>query len=186
MAKFSGQKAIGADYIIVNAEIKTEAIFNKSEAYRFSIKRIWDDKKPKATMIMINPNPNDHLKQGPTAVRVINYLMDRGYGAIEFVNLFAYRTIRSKELKSSKHKIDIVGKGNNQFILDAVGSADLTIAAWGNDGGINGRDKEVLEILKGHELMCFGITKKGRPRYPLGIAEFNNMVLIKYPGIEAK
>ncbi|MBM7598977.1 hypothetical protein JOC34_001345 [Virgibacillus halotolerans] len=180
------EKSFGTDYIIKNAEIKTEAIFDKSEAYRFSVKRIWNDKKPKATMIMINPNPNDHLKQGPTAVRVINYLMDRDYGAIEFVNLFAYRTIRSKELKTSMHKIDIVGKGNNQFILDAVELADLTIVAWGNDGGIHGRDKEVLKILKGHELMCFGITNKGRPKYPLGIAGFNDMKLIKYPGIEAK
>lgn len=150
--------------IIEHATIKTEAIFDATRKYRYSVKRTWDEKKPKSVIIMVNPNFNDHLKQGPTGLNLTNYVMIKGFGSIEFVNLFAYCTKKSNELR--KITEDIIGPNNNEYIKLAVENADLIILGWGDDGSIQRRNTSVLKLLPHRELYCFKLTKRNNPMYP--------------------
>ena len=38
------------------SNIKRDALISKDKKHRYSLKRIWDDKKPKVLFIMLNPS----------------------------------------------------------------------------------------------------------------------------------
>ncbi len=88
-----------------------------------------------------------------------------GYGRLEVVNLFAYRTSQPSLLKQVAEPI---GKDNDSYILKTAQNSDQLILAWGNHGAWQKQDLYVLQLLKNHtHLYCFGVTKKGCPRHPL-------------------
>jgi len=46
----------------------------------------------------------------------------------------------------------------------------MFIAAWGNNGKLNERDKQVTALLKDRDLYSLGINKDGSPRHPLHLS----------------
>ena len=78
------------------------------------------------------------------------------------VNLFAYRTPLPSNLKKVKYPI---GSENDKYIVTLSKKADITVAAWGNNGDFYSRDKEVLSLVP--SLMCLKINKSGQPAHPL-------------------
>ena len=78
------------------------------------------------------------------------------------VNLFAYRTTLPSNLKKVKYP---VGKNNDKYIVTLSKKADITVAAWGNNGDFYSRDKEVLSLVS--NLMCLKVNKSGQPAHPL-------------------
>lgn len=64
--------------IIRESLIKVEALFSENENYRYKLIKVWDENKPKAVMIGINPSKATHLKCDNTATNAMNYFIDSG------------------------------------------------------------------------------------------------------------
>ncbi|MDJ0680944.1 MAG: DUF1643 domain-containing protein [Xenococcaceae cyanobacterium MO_167.B52] len=133
--------------------------------YRYLLWREWDSDSKTVSFIMLNPSRADASLNDPTITRCINFANSWGYGRLEVVNLFAYRTSQPSLLKQVAEPI---GKDNDSYILKTAHNSDQVILAWGNHGAWQKQDLYVLQLLKNHtHLYCFGVTKKGCPRHPL-------------------
>jgi hypothetical protein len=133
--------------------------------YRYLLWREWDINNKTISFIMLNPSRADAEVNDPTITRCINFAKAWGYGRLEVVNLFAYRTSKPSLLRQVTEPI---GKDNDQYIVEAVRRSDRVILAWGNHGMWRKQDLYVLQLLKNHDhLYSLGITKKGCPRHPL-------------------
>ena len=133
--------------------------------YRYLLWREWNNSNRTISFIMLNPNRADASFNDPTITRCINFAKSWGYGRLEVVNLFAYRTPKPSLLKQAAEPI---GKDNDRYILESVERCDRVILAWGNHGLWQKQDLYTLELLKNHNhLYSLGITKRGCPRHPL-------------------
>jgi len=154
-----------------------DAVFDKSRRYRYSLSRLWDDSRPKATFVMLNPSKADADINDPTISRCISFADRIGCGALEVVNLFAFRTAFPVELRACRRP---VGALNDQYIDAAVRSSYLVVVAWGNWGYLHGRDVEVLQRISNlKQLHCFGVTLRGQPRHPLFLPSQSE--ILKFP-----
>ncbi len=71
--------------------MKSDAELSKCRAYRYALWRTWDESKPFAMFVGLNPSTADELEDDPTIRRCINFSKLWGYGGLCMVNLFAYR-----------------------------------------------------------------------------------------------
>ena len=90
--------------------IKRHALLSKDKKYRYSLKRIWDNDKPKVLFIMLNPSLADNYQDDPTIRRLIKFAKLYGYGGFYVGNLFSYITpypseLLDKDLMFSKKNI---------------------------------------------------------------------------------
>ena len=134
--------------------------------YRYSLIRQWDE-FVRVVFVMLNPSTADAKKDDPTIRRCILFAQKWGYGGIEVVNLFAYRTTNPKELERVP---DPIGRDNDFYIRQAVNRCGLVVAAWGANPIAIHRAMPVVGLIKteaGELLRCLGKTKSGAPRHPL-------------------
>ncbi|HEY9754790.1 MAG TPA: DUF1643 domain-containing protein [Oculatellaceae cyanobacterium] len=148
----------------IGPNMQMSAHFDRTGRYRFSLHRRWSDELQAATMVMLNPSTADHLRNDPTINRCIQLSRAWGFGSLNIVNLFAYRTNSPAHLRSIQRP---VGKENDTHIMKQCLKAGKVIIAWGNHGSFRGRDKEVLNLLSTFDLWCIGQTKLGQPKHPL-------------------
>ena len=153
--------------------VNKNATFSDCRKYRYALSRTWNGKKKTILFIGLNPSTADEKIDDPTIRRCINYAQNWGYGSLLMVNLFAYRATLPSELKNVKNPI---GNDNDLHIIELSKKADLAVAAWGNEGTLLNRDKEVKKILP--NLMCLKINKSGQPSHPL--YQKKDLKLIKY------
>ncbi len=142
--------------------LKTDAILSKCRNYRYALWRTWDDSKPYAMFIGLNPSTADETEDDPTIKRCINYSREWGYGGLCMVNLFAFRATAPRDMKASNNPI---GSDNDDWIKKLSKKAGVIVAAWGNDGSFMGRSKNVVDMIP--DLMCLKINKTGEPAHPL-------------------
>jgi len=93
--------------------MKTDAKFSTCRKYRYALWRIWDDSKPYAMIVGLNPSTADETKNDPTISRCINFSKDWGYGGLCMANLFAFRATKPSVLMSSN---DPVGSANDDWL----------------------------------------------------------------------
>ena len=153
--------------------VNKNAIFSDCRKYRYALSRTWNGKKKTILFIGLNPSTADEKIDDPTIRRCINYAQNWGYGSLLMVNLFAYRATMPTELKKVKNPI---GNDNDLHIKELIKKVDLTVAAWGNEGSLLNRDKEIKKIIP--NLMCLKINKSGQPAHPL--YQKKDLQLIKY------
>ena len=142
--------------------IYKNATFSNCRTYRYTLSRIWNKKKKYVLFIGLNPSTADEEVDDPTIRRCVNYAKNWGYGGFLMVNVFAYRTTLPSNLKKVKYP---VGEDNDKYIVKLSKKADITVAAWGNNGNLYSRDKQVLNLVP--SLMCLKINKSGQPAHPL-------------------
>lgn len=142
--------------------------------YRYLLGRRWDASKGICLFVGVNPSTANEKKDDKTSTKLIGYGKRWGFGAIEIVNLFAWR---SKDPSVLPQLGDPVGPLCDQRIVEAAARASRIVVAWGNNGALRGRPAQVLELLSGRELLCFRITKQGQPEHPL--YQKNNAVLVQ-------
>lgn len=140
----------------------SRVIFSKNKLYRYSLSRIWNKKLPRALFIMLNPSTADHITNDHTICRCRGYAKNWGYGSIEVVNLFAYRSTVFYKLF---YVDDPIGPKNDKIIKDAIKRAKIVIAAWGNKGCYKSRNKEVEKFCS--KLYYLKSTHSGLPAHPL-------------------
>ncbi len=153
--------------------VNKNATFSDCRKYRYGLSRTWNGKKKTILFIGLNPSTANEKIDDPTIRRCINYAQNWGYGSLLMVNLFAYRATMPSELKNVKNPI---GNDNDLQIIELSKKADIAVAAWGNEGTLLNRDKEVKKILP--NLMCLKINKSGQPSHPL--YQKKDLKLIKY------
>lgn len=142
--------------------MKTDANLSKCRKYRYALWRTWDDSKPFAMFIGLNPSTADETEDDPTINRCINFSKDWGYGGLCMVNLFAFRATVPSDMMASK---DPIGSENDNWIKKLSKDAGVIVAAWGNDGSYMGRSKNIMDMVP--NLKCLKINKTGEPAHPL-------------------
>ena len=151
--------------------IKSKAILSDDELYRYKLCRIWDENKPKSTIVMLNPSKADTLITDRTVMNVTNYLIENNYGSVTVVNLFAFMATDPKFLKQRDEKQEAL---NNDYLKEAFFDSDVIIVAWVRDKDkCVTRKREVEKLLlefKG-KIKCFedGSGKKLRHPRDLGL-----------------
>lgn len=140
------------------------AVISDCGTYRYRLSRKWDASLPTLAWIMLNPSTADGVEDDPTIRRCIGYAEDWGYGSIVVGNLFALRATDPSELEAHPEP---VGPENDDHLQAICEGADRVMVAWGTNGGLENRDQEVVELLKGVQLEALDTTQAGHPNHPL-------------------
>lgn len=145
---------------------KSLAVFSQDMKYRYRLSRIWDDTKPTIAFVMLNPSTADESKNDPTVARCQNRAAMMGYGTLEVLNIFAFRSTDPKLLYGESFPI---GPHNDQTILSVIKQCDFIICAWGRHGAFLQRGKEVLRSIAatGMEIHVLKVNDDGQPGHPL-------------------
>lgn len=136
-------------------------------AYRYLLWRTWDAARPRLLWVLFNPSTADASREDPTLHRCRGFSRTWGYGGLEVVNLFAFRTPHPRDLLRAA---DPIGPENDAYLAAAVARAPAIVAAWGAHGGYRQRDRDVLALLARHAaqpFLCLGTLQNGCPRHPL-------------------
>ena len=142
--------------------ISVKAVFSENEKYRYMLSKVWDENKPKAVMIGINPSKATHLKGDNTATNAMNYFIDNGYGTMIIVNLFAFMSTKIEGLSKREKLYEDL---NNDYIKKACEEADMVLVAWGYGKEHSDRKQEVVKILNQyrHKVKCFKTKANKKP-----------------------
>jgi len=145
---------------------KVTAIFSKCQKYRYQLREVWDPDKPLVLWLLMNPSVACVEHSDPTLRRTGMFSRSWGYGGQLVGNILAYRSTDKMGLLKVK---DPIGPNNNQMILKMMGEAKTIILAYGQPPKkLQGRGKEVTELLKGHPNLCYlRLAKDGTPIHPL-------------------
>lgn len=148
-------------------ETTKDACLSDDGKYRWWLSREWEHGDGTCVFVMLNPSTADALEDDATIRRCVGFAEREGCNKLVVVNLFSYRTTYPVQLLNARHPI---GEHNEQHLIEAVEQADVLIVAWGNDGGFEERDQEVMKLLRDHapvDVHCLGTTGAGFPKHPL-------------------
>jgi hypothetical protein len=155
------------------------AVFDPTRSYRYRLWRVWECDRPRLSFIMLNPSTADATQDDPTIRRCLGFATAWGFGALEVVNLFAYRATSPRELRRAD---DPVGPKNDRHILECVHNVDQIVVAWGNHGNFKRRDRAVIGLIENlNNIYCLKPTKTGQPYHPLYVNRETG--LIRYTGV---
>ena len=128
----------------------------------------------KLGICMLNPSTAGaavDAENDATVRRLLYFGRAWGYDELWGVNEFALQATDPRRLLalSKTHPPEVlIGAENDHAIATIARNTDLFIVAWGNHGGLLGRDREVLGLL---QRLCdvyhLGLTGEGHPRHPL-------------------
>ena len=142
--------------------LKTNAKFSACRKYRYALWRTWDESKPYAMIIGLNPSTADENENAPTITRCINFAKSWGYGGVCVTNLFAFRATVPSDMKASN---DPIGTENDAWLYKLAKEAAIIVAAWGNDGSYLNRSGAIMGVLQ--NLHYIKMNKSGEPAHPL-------------------
>jgi hypothetical protein len=142
------------------------ARFSECRRWRYLLWRRWDERKPVANFLMLNPSTADEFQLDPSCTRARNYAQRWGYGGVLITNIFAWRATLPAELKLVKNP---VGRGNDVAILRAAREARIVVCAWGNHGAHLDRAARVRRMLEQNrvKLHVLRLNDSGHPAHPL-------------------
>ena len=142
------------------------AKFSRCRRWRYLLWRCWDEAKPAANFLMLNPSTADELKLDPSCTRARNYAERWGFGAVIITNIFGWRATDPEAMKSVE---DPVGRANDRAIVAAARNAKIVVCAWGNHGAHRNRAQAVLELLSRNQvgLHALRVNGAGHPAHPL-------------------
>lgn len=157
-----------ADAKAVLSNEESGAIFDPQRSYRYLLWRQWQRDSESICFIMLNPSTADAHHTDPTIARCIAFAKKWGFGGLEVVNLFAFRSTLASRLAKVR---DPVGRHNDYFLRQFAAGKRMVVLAWGNHGLLKDRHSAVIEMLTkdGHasKLHHLGMTRFNQPRHPL-------------------
>jgi hypothetical protein len=154
-----------------------DAIFSECGKYRYKLSRDWSGKanEPYVLFVGLNPSTADDVADDPTIRRCIQFACDWGYNKMCMANLFAYRATRPELMFDAK---DPIGIDNDDWLSLLTYNAQITVAAWGNNGAFMKRSAYFLENY--NNIYSLGNTLKGEPKHPLYLKKTLTPSLISY------
>jgi hypothetical protein len=140
--------------------VKSKAIFSDDRNHRYLLKRVWDEKKEYATIIMLNPSYADELKYDYSSMRAINYILDnqknellnKEYGGVNIVNLFSIVETNSSNLPSYNERFN---NDTNKYIEKAIKESKDIFIGWGSNRNRKKRVEFIKGKLKGKRIFRF-------------------------------
>lgn len=152
----------------MNEMVESDAVISDCGQYRYLLRRNWDDTKPRALFVMLNPSTADAEQDDATIRSCIRLCKSWNYGSFEVVNLYGIRATNPKTLPSFN---DPVGPKNDRIAAAAIGRCDTPICAWGADKMAKRRARKFWNLIRTYRpaAFCLGKTKGGAPRHPLYI-----------------
>lgn len=161
------------DLFIEKPKESNGATFSKDGKHRYALWRIWDESKPKAMFIGLNPSTANEHTDDPTIRRVKKMAENWGYGGIYMLNLFAYVSAYPDQILhcEAEEKLNLVS------IATYAHKSDKVIFAWGNfkvahvkskitSGGT--RCQNIIDMFP-DDAYALHINKNGSPKHPLYI-----------------
>jgi hypothetical protein len=163
---------IGADVIDDGAgPANTNAVISACGTYRYRLQRRWhSSSRPPLCFVMLNPSTADATIDDPTIRKCVGFADRLGFGAIDVVNLFAYRATDPANLRAAGFP---VGPHNDGWIEVAARNArskgGAVVAAWGANARKLPRTSQVLALLKACEVAPQVLQRcsDGTPAHPL-------------------
>jgi hypothetical protein len=153
------------------SEFDAGATFSPCRRYRYLLWRSWGDGQRRCSFVGLNPSTADETHDDPTIRKCIGFAKRWGFGALDIVNLFAWRSTDPDELLLAD---DPVGPANDDALRAAFREASRIVHAWGSHG------RHVYELvehrreaagfpqsLASAEVGNLGRCKNGAPRHPL-------------------
>lgn len=107
------------------SNLRTEIVMSENEAYRYSLRKVWDDRKPSLTIVMMCPSSSGEVAVDTSTALTIGNCFRLGYGSVTIVNLFS--KINDFTLKDAEDE----DTENLQAILKAAESADCLVIGAG-------------------------------------------------------
>lgn len=153
--------------LIAGGRVKYDAGFHPTTPiYRHWLSRTWDEARPYANFLMLNPSTATHLEDDPTVFRTMNYAFDWGYGGVWVTNIFDYRDTDPEKMKAHPEPYS---EANDAWIVHVARGAGIVVCAWGIDGDFGDRGTHVLALLRRNWITphCLTKTKTGQPGHPL-------------------
>lgn len=142
------------------------ATFSACRRWRWLLWRRWDEARPLANFLMLNPSTADETQLDPTCTRARGYAERWGYGGLVVTNVFAWRATDPADMKAQP---DPVGRDNDAAIVHAARSCAIVVCAWGNHGAHEERSAHVVAILRKAKVPLFALRVNGggEPAHPL-------------------
>lgn len=142
------------------------AEFSACRTWRYRLWRVWDDARPYANFLMLNPSIADANVLDPTVTRCVDFAMKWGCGGLQVTNLFALVSTDPAGLYQAE---DPVGQENDRAILEIARGAGVVVCAWGNHGVHKDRRDAVLGMLRreGVKVTYLRMNGTGEPSHPL-------------------
>ena len=144
--------------------LRTETVFSDDRLNRYLLRKGWDTKKPRATIIMTNPSVADLMTMDYTTLYILNNISKLDFGAVDIVNLSSRITTKLNVNEDLGADIE---KDNAEFILKSAEKSDTIIIAWGKIGDNNKKVRAVqdklLEMLRPFKdkLFCIASSEDG-------------------------
>lgn len=140
----------------------TGAVLSDDKEYRYQLWRTWDENKPVAGFVMVNPSKADATEDDRTITRCVKYANGMGFGKLVVANLFA---VRSSDPSIIEEHPNPGGPENDEHLKAVCEGAERVFAGWGTPGGQYERAREVTKLLD-KTLYALETTKQGHPRHP--------------------
>jgi len=155
------------------SEIHNEAHISACGNYRYLLTREFGGEST-CLFVMLNPSSADSEVDDPTIRRCISFAKREGFGRMEVVNLYAFRTADPSALFAAE---DPAGVENDCEIRHAIDRSNAIVLAWGNHATPE-RAVAVQRIVanSGKPTVSFGVTKQGSPRHPLYLSSTTLLV----------
>lgn len=155
----------------ITTTLATVATFSDDGKKRYLLRKLWNEKLPSLTIIMLAPSDASGIALDTTTQLVLNNASRLGYGSVSIVNLFA--TLNDFAL----HQAEAEDPDNTDAIVKAAQSADQIIYAPGTgkvkNKAFQKRQEQVLSALAPYEvkLCCLcGENGNARLQHPLSPA----------------
>ena len=113
----------------MSTTIALELTESDDAKHRYSLYKIWDNKKPICTIITLYPGPAELVIADVTQLLISNHLYNQGFGSYYSVNLFSKLGISDR----NKHQlINATDKKNDDVIIECIEKSAKVIFAWGS------------------------------------------------------
>jgi hypothetical protein len=142
------------------------AILSSCGLYRYRLWRTVSLSFRRLLWLCLNSSTADAIVNDPSVTRMMGFAKQWGFGRMDVVNLFAFRSSNPKALLGVA---DPVGPENDNHIAQAVAEAEVIVAGWGSSipRKLLWRRDSVRRLLVGKTVMCLNKTEEGDPRHPL-------------------
>ena len=120
--------------------MRTETVFSDDRINRYLLRKEWDSKKPRATIIMTNPSAADLLTLDYTTLYILNNISRLDFGAVDIVNMTSRITTKLNVKEDLNTELE---PANAEFIIKSAEKSDVIIIAWGKLGENNKKVRQV-------------------------------------------
>lgn len=142
------------------------ALISECGTFRYRLWRRWDSKLAPLGFVMLNPSTADASEDDPTIRKCIGFAKRLGFGAIEVVNLYAFRATYPLDLAKAGYQ---VGPENDVHIeWVAAHTGGNMVCAWGSNARGHARAAELLKKLRdwGVKPRALQLNAGGVPAHP--------------------